>query len=63
MNDHTSVAVDRIPPCDLDASHGPAYADAHLPAIGGGWGNVCKPCFDRYGCTLGLGHGQVLTQR
>jgi hypothetical protein len=58
---HTTVAVTTIPACDLDPGHGPAYADARIP--GGGWGNVCRPCFDRFGCSLGLGHGQELTER
>jgi len=59
MAKHESVTVVRIPPCDVDDTHGPAYADARIPMYGS-WGNVCKPCFDHYGCKLGLGLGQRL---
>jgi hypothetical protein len=59
MPNHTSTVVSTLPACDIDASHGPAYADAHVPG-GSSWGYVCEPCFDRYGCQLGLGRGQRL---
>jgi hypothetical protein len=51
--------VATIPPCDIDARHGPAYADARLAYVGS-WAYVCRDCFDSYGCSLGLGAGQVL---
>ena len=54
----TEVVMTTIPPCDIDATHGDAYADAALPAMRGSWGNVCKPCFTKYGASLGLGKGQ-----
>ena len=47
-----------VPPCDIDAAHGPAYADAKLSI--GPWAYVCRPCFDQYHCRLGLGCGQEL---
>lgn len=53
-----SVTVDKLPSCDFDASHGPAYAD--FKTSFGPWGYGCKPCFDKYGGSLGLGKGQVL---
>lgn len=28
-----------------------------------GWGNLCKPCFDMLGCTLGTGRGQEYTRQ
>lgn len=62
MNDHTSVEVDRIPPCDLNANHGDAYADAQVPDVSS-WAFVCKACFDKYRCRLGLGLGQRLVPR
>ena len=61
MPKHTDVAVDHIPPCDFDPSHGPAFADARIP--GAGWANVCQRCFNHYGCSLGLGSGQILTEK
>jgi hypothetical protein len=61
-NDHTSVEVARIPPCDIDATHGDAYADAQVPG-GSSWGYVCRACFDERGCALGLGRGQRLELR
>jgi hypothetical protein len=55
---HTRVAVANIPNCDIEAAHGPAYADAKLNF--GPWAYVCKACFTRYECKLGLGAGQEL---
>jgi hypothetical protein len=55
------VAVPQIPTCDLCDKATPAYADARLPGLG--WANVCKPHFDRYGCSLGTGSGQELITR
>jgi hypothetical protein len=52
------VIVHAIPACDLDAGHGDAFADARIP--GAGWGYLCRACFDRFGCALGIGHGQRL---
>lgn len=56
------VKVARIPNCDI-TTHPPrkAYADARLPHDGR-WAYVCKPCFGRFGCSLGTGHGQELLQ-
>ena len=51
----TTTIVTSLPVCDLCGS--PAYADARIPAYST-WGNVCRPCFDRYECKLGLGLGQ-----
>lgn len=56
----TQTTVTKIPPCDLDNSHGPAFADASIPAANGSWAYVCKPCFDNHGCSLGTGSGQKL---
>lgn len=56
----TVTRVAAIPACDIDPAHGPAYADASLPAMRGAWGYVCRACFDKYGCRLGLGAGQEL---
>jgi hypothetical protein len=61
MEGHTKVLMDRIPDCDIDPSHGPAYADAKLSI--GPWGYVCRSCFSKYGCKLGLGQGQELIPR
>lgn len=61
--DHTAVEVASIPLCDINKSHGPAYADAALPAYGGSWGYVCKADFDQAGASLGLGRGQRLVER
>jgi hypothetical protein len=63
----TQVLVSTVPPCDLcslDTSTPPplAFADARIPSVGS-WAYVCKPCFDRHGCTLGTGHGQALVTR
>lgn len=58
---HTEVKMERIPNCDLNPEHGPAYADAKLSM--GPWGYVCKACFDKYGIGLGLGLGQKLVDR
>jgi hypothetical protein len=55
---HTTVSA--IPPCDLDPAHGPAWADASIPAAGGSWAYVCLDCFEKHGCQLGLGSGQRL---
>jgi len=60
---HTEVVVQQIPNCDIHHTHGKAYADASLPAHGGSWGYVCKPCFTKYGATLGLGKGQKLVTK
>ena len=57
---HTETVVTTIPNCGIDATHGNAYADASLPAVGGSWGNVCRACFNLYGASLGLGKGQRL---
>lgn len=58
----TETVVTEIPDCDLHKSQGEshvkAYADARVP--GAGWAYVCKECFDRYRCTLGVGYGQRL---
>ena len=65
MNDHTSVIVATIPPCDLCGGMAivqDAYADAQLPMVGP-WANVCKPHFDYHRCGLGLGRGQRLILR
>jgi hypothetical protein len=56
----TVTRVSRIPLCDIDSSHGDAYADASIPTMRGTWGYVCRPCFDANGCTLGEGRGQEL---
>lgn len=61
MKDHTSVVVASVPLCDINPQHGLAYADAKLSI--GPWANVCRACFTRYGCTLGLGRGQRLVAR
>lgn len=61
-NNHTITTVSTIPPCDLDNDHGPAYADASLPAAGGSWAYVCRACFEHHGCQLGLGQGQQLIE-
>jgi hypothetical protein len=58
---HTTVKVDHIPLCDVDPNHGNAYADAKIP--GGPWGYLCKACFNKHGCKLGLGLGQELHLR
>lgn len=49
--------VSALPECDLCSSV--ALYDAQLQ--GGVWGYVCQPCFDEYGCALGLGLGQRLS--
>jgi hypothetical protein len=54
----TIAYVAETPDCDIHFLHGPAYADAKIP--GGPWGNLCRSCFDRFGCKLGLGQGQEL---
>lgn len=59
--DHTEVEMTSIPDCDIDPSHGEAYADAKT--AGGPWGYVCRACFDSLGCELGLGRGQRLVLR
>lgn len=50
-----------LPSCDLrvgdDYFHELAVADARTPD--GHWGNVCSTCFNRLGCNLGLGKGQL----
>lgn len=56
------VIVTTIPPCDLSQDHGPAYADARIPAVGS-WAYLCQACFTKYGCTLGTGHGQHLIKK
>lgn len=61
--DHTTTTVAAIPACDLDVTHGPAYADAAIPAARGSWAYVCRACFDQHGCQLGLGMGQQLIER
>jgi len=64
MSTHTSVTVSVIPPCDVNPDHGAAYADAKiLRPEPGPWGNFCRPCFDSFGCQLGLGFGQELIIR
>lgn len=55
----TRVIVPSIPPCDIDPAHGPAYADARIPAVGS-WGYLCHGCFHGHGAALGTGHGQLL---
>jgi hypothetical protein len=40
-----------------------AYADASIPAHRGSWANVCRACFERFRCTLGVGRGQVLLSK
>lgn len=55
-----TVIVTAIPDCDVCIEPTPAYADAKLSPIGSAWGYVCEKHFDLYGCTLGVGHGQVL---
>lgn len=62
-NNHTTTEVAAIPACDLDPDHGAAYADASIPAARGSWAYVCRACFDRHGCQLGLGQGQQLIER
>jgi hypothetical protein len=57
-NNGTVTRVGKIPLCDIDAGHGPAYADAKLDI--GPWAYVCKACFTAHGCRLGLGRGQEL---
>jgi len=59
----TEVVVARIPDCAIHHTHPKAYADARIPAMGGTWGNVCKHCFVKYGCSLGLGKGQRLVTK
>ena len=56
MEQIKSVKVEVLPNCDLCSSV--ALYDAQL--VGGAWGYVCQPCFDEYGCALGLGLGQRL---
>jgi len=55
-NDHTSVVVAVIPPCDLCGE--PAIADAATSL--GPWAYVCADHFRSQGCALGLGRGQEL---
>jgi hypothetical protein len=59
--DHEYVIVDEIPDCDLNPTHGKAYADACTKQ--GPWAYVCKACFDAHCYGLGLGRGQVLRLR
>lgn len=54
------TVVPKIPACDINATHGPAYADAKLPKAGGSWAYVCAECLTEYGGSLGLGKGQKL---
>lgn len=51
-----------FPDCDLDTTHGVAYADAHIPGAGA-WGYVCFECFHARRCELGTGRGQILITR
>ena len=60
-----STKVSSLPNCDLgckrrDGAPKPAYADASIATLNGSWGYVCKDCFKRFGCHLGLGLGQKL---
>jgi|KBSMisStaDraftv2_1062788.scaffolds.fasta_scaffold328123_3 hypothetical protein len=66
---HTTTVVERIPPCDVDALHGPAVVDARMNTRSS-WGYFCQRCWEEYGCRgldgkllLGLGHGQRLIVR
>jgi hypothetical protein len=55
--------VSRIPNCDFCKEEGkntPAYADART--WWGPWANVCKVHFQKGGCSLGLGKGQVFVK-
>lgn len=54
----TTATVTTIPPCDFDATHGPAYAD--FKTSFGPWANGCEDCFRKYGGRLGTGYGQKL---
>lgn len=56
--DGKTTIVATIPNCDINSSHGPAYADAKL--IEGPWAYVCKQCFELHECKLGLSRGQIL---
>lgn len=58
---HTEVEMPSIPLCDIDKAHGKAWADAKLNV--GPWAYVCKACFEKYECSLGLGLGQRLVSR
>lgn len=62
MKRHVAVFVREKPTCDVDADHGEAYADARVPPSGP-WGFLCRDCFDRFGCELGLGRGQRLVTK
>jgi hypothetical protein len=59
--DHTATLVARIPPCDMDAEHGPALVDGRTGF--GPWAFMCAACFAKYGVGLGLGQGQRLVLR
>lgn len=58
------VLMNRIPTCDVDATHGPAKFDSRLPKLGGSWGYVCGMCFHTYGPGVtGVGSAQKLIKR
>jgi hypothetical protein len=57
----TEVVVDALPPCDWDATHGPASYD--FKSTSGPWGYGCDACFKERGMGLGLGIGQKLILR
>jgi hypothetical protein len=62
--EHKAVRMAKIPNCDINPQHGPAYADAAIHIqLRTTWANVCKGCFDLYGGKLGLGAGQELILR
>lgn len=58
MKDGTEARVAKLPPCDIDPSHGPAGYDAKTTE--GPWGYLCEPCFAVHGVGLGTGLGQRL---
>lgn len=57
----TYAIVPVIPTCDLctlEHADEPRKAFADVKVPGFGWGNACKPHFDRFDCQLGVGKGQ-----
>ena len=58
MEAYQAVYVDPPESCSIcNKSFDGVMYDARIPTIGS-WVNLCRRCFDRFGCELGTGRGQ-----
>ena len=64
MNDHESVIVDELPPCDICIEEGrQEMAAVDGKTVHGPWANMCPEHYAQFGVGLGLGRGQQLILR